>query len=1833
MKTFVSFGAKVFCRKVFARVALVGAISFVPQIVSAGMWTDSSFWNGFFARQYSVQSTYADLVMMKKNQEWANNEIILQNNAYLLSRSQREQIANPPTPTLLMTSVTNYTATLSWAKTRSGGHYAANYRVQVSPSSSFSTLTVNAVVTENGYQFIGANNSTYYWRVAACFDSQSSYSAGRSFSITVDTNPPVLDSSSFEVVTLGVTTTLKWGGATDASGVAGYILQIDATDAFEDPLVGTWVSGATNEFSTTFLGSGLYYWRLMATDVKGNVSSFVTAPSPFFILTDPADSSAPILSSVPIRFVGNDSFFNLAWDGASDASGIRTYHVQVFKGNGASIGNKVLDLYSATTTQSAAAIEPGEYACRIRAQDTKGNWCNWSDLQTFTQTVPALDGLASVCTGTSGVLLKWNTLTSVSNVTYEVEMATNKAMTAEAKIASCSVRTNVVTIGNLFAAFPGMDSFFWRVRATPANGASGEWVQSCFSHLSPVLDVVSAVTNRQEGTSLAASQNSLVVGNMDSTLVYVRGDTRSDYTYSWGCPNIGSSVTACGEWFIAGDPGCSNGAGRVLFSKLDGTAGNTFESPGKQANGAFGWDVALGAGWALVGAPDEGEGGSAYLYKKTGDVWSFDKQVTWAQSELSMFGQAVAMNGEWAWIGAGGRSNDLTNVGLGTCFVYRFQEGNWQAFQAIEAPLTAVGFGWDIDVCGDWAIVGASQTTFSETGMAYVYKWSGTTWQYYQTLRSELLSQGESGFGQKVSLKGDWAIVSPLYDSTTKSNAGAVYVYHFDGQRWVQVNKVTDRNGMANAYWGYAHALDDAGNLIVGAPYESSLATKGGKVSVLQMPSQTESNDTIPASANIAHSELDQRVTLDWSQAANASVFSLYELQVDNCMAFDSPEFALRTVAQSAVTPQLAPGYYAYRLRGKNSQGMWSEWSDIAFFSVGVDTKNDGVSLYQPVSLSVSGNEGGEIMGDAGGRVFPGWTFEWAAYPAEGYRFVCWDVDGRRVDSSLLTVTVTNASSVRAKFATLNSLYIGQSCAQSLTMASGSLRIDTDGVVPTMVIGETLTATGRVESGVAIFDFAYVDLGRNCEVSVSGSRPLLLASLTDLKLDTSLDVSGGVCGGGRGGESGAGGGAGVGGGGGASVYGSGGGGGAGGEGVYFPGSSGYSGSSSVGLVGKNGNGGFAGGEGAQPALAYGQRAISIVGGAAGLGGTNGVGNTTPGARATVGSGGSGGTVTYSPYTGETAHVGGTGGSGGTGGNGAKGSDGASGGSGLNGECGVNGVLISQFVMQGGCGGSGGGGGGGGGSGGGGSSGASGGGGGGGGGGGSNNTGRYSGAGGRGGGGGAPGMGGSGGSGGVGGVGAIGGGGGNGGGVIALSARGVLIVGSNATINVSQAGQSVGNAGATRTTGSVGSSGGTGSSGESGHAPGMSYSGKYGGSGGAGGNGGSGGAGGAGGSGGAGGAGGYGAPGMVKLHASVVFANAGTILANNGDGSVASNRLGSLSLISNLSSAEFSAQTPNCLSFILIGYTNSIVSLRAISPYMSNLALPILGQFKDLTVGPSGICGSDNKAWIRVRASAPESTANGMTIRRLSGFFDGFDQIFVTNEGSAAVKNRVLSIGSDYAMAIPQLNEGECWSICVPVGDSVSVKTGVVLNVSFESEGGTVSDSSKNVAQGYRYGTLPEATRVGYVFGGWWTGENATAVRVTETTPVTVNFDHTLYAAWTTSGSQTATTTTDVPVPYTWLDQFGLAPGGDYEAAAKADADGDGFTSWQEYVAGTVPTNANSVFVASIVLSNGVPFVTWTPDLGTERVYTVEGKSSLTNATWVSPTNAATRFFRVKVEAK
>lgn len=113
------------------------------------------------------------------------------------------------------------------------------------------------------------------------------------------------------------------------------------------------------------------------------------------------------------------------------------------------------------------------------------------------------------------------------------------------------------------------------------------------------------------------------------------------------------------------------------------------------------------------------------------------------------------------------------------------------------------------------------------------------------------------------------------------------------------------------------------------------------------------------------------------------------------------------------------------------------------------------------------------------------------------------------------------------------------------------------------------------------------------------------------------------------------------------------------------------------------------------------------------------------------------------------------------------------------------------------------------------------------------------------------------------------------------------------------------------------------------------------------------------------------------------------------------------------------------------------------------------------------------------------------------------------------------------------------------------------------------------------------------------------------------------------------------VPYLWLSEYNLGiADGDFEAAANAPngktRKGSPLFVWEDYVAGTDPTNLESRLTAKIEMIDGMPRITWEPDLNDDgierRVYRIYGSETLENGgDWHSPTNALDHFFKVTVE--
>lgn len=122
----------------------------------------------------------------------------------------------------------------------------------------------------------------------------------------------------------------------------------------------------------------------------------------------------------------------------------------------------------------------------------------------------------------------------------------------------------------------------------------------------------------------------------------------------------------------------------------------------------------------------------------------------------------------------------------------------------------------------------------------------------------------------------------------------------------------------------------------------------------------------------------------------------------------------------------------------------------------------------------------------------------------------------------------------------------------------------------------------------------------------------------------------------------------------------------------------------------------------------------------------------------------------------------------------------------------------------------------------------------------------------------------------------------------------------------------------------------------------------------------------------------------------------------------------------------------------------------------------------------------------------------------------------------------------------------------------------------------------------------------------------------------------------------------ISIPITWAmnyPSFTEKFGGDFTKAlmrptGKRDALGNSMLVWQDYVAGTDPTDEDDVFRASITIVDGKPVVSYSPELDDERKalrkYTIYGKGSLMDSQWkeINETEVANyHFFKVVVEMR
>ena len=144
------------------------------------------------------------------------------------------------------------------------------------------------------------------------------------------------------------------------------------------------------------------------------------------------------------------------------------------------------------------------------------------------------------------------------------------------------------------------------------------------------------------------------------------------------------------------------------------------------------------------------------------------------------------------------------------------------------------------DVVGNVIIVGVHDVDVNNIpGAGRIYTRNRTKWEQTAELIAhdrnlDQANLGQSGFGFAVSISGrpgstsaDYAIIGAPGDDDTGKNAGAAYIYAFNGNDWKQEVKLTAADAEAGDAFGYVVSVDGT-TATVGAPKDDDAGSNSG---------------------------------------------------------------------------------------------------------------------------------------------------------------------------------------------------------------------------------------------------------------------------------------------------------------------------------------------------------------------------------------------------------------------------------------------------------------------------------------------------------------------------------------------------------------------------------------------------------------------------------------------------------------------------------------------------------------------------------------------------------------------------------------------------------------------------------------------------------------------------------------------------------------------------------------------------------------------------------------------------------------------------------------------
>ena len=351
------------------------------------------------------------------------------------------------------------------------------------------------------------------------------------------------------------------------------------------------------------------------------------------------------------------------------------------------------------------------------------------------------------------------------------------------------------------------------------------------------------------GFSVAIAADTAIVGtrwnddagiNSGSAYIFARSQGGPD---NWGevlkltasdaaaFDSFGQSVAIAGDTAIVGadrdSDGGSESGSAYIFERNQGGVDNWGEVIKLTASDAapvdlFGISVAISGDTAIVGADhndDAGDfSGSTYIFQRNqggANNWGEVLKLTASDAALNdLFGISVSISGDIAVVGAV-QNDDVGGSNSGSAYIFARNQGgtdNWGQLLNLTASDAAAGdrFGISVAISGDTVIVGAFRDKNDSGimhGSAYIFarnQGGADNWgEVIKVIASDPAHL--DGFGVRVAISGDTAIVGAYENDDDGSDSGSAYIFARNqggADNWGQVVKLTASDAATEDFFG-----------------------------------------------------------------------------------------------------------------------------------------------------------------------------------------------------------------------------------------------------------------------------------------------------------------------------------------------------------------------------------------------------------------------------------------------------------------------------------------------------------------------------------------------------------------------------------------------------------------------------------------------------------------------------------------------------------------------------------------------------------------------------------------------------------------------------------------------------------------------------------------------------------------------------------------------------------------------------------------------------------------------------------------------------------------------